>query len=84
MNKVLTFLENRELNAATNYPYWFYQATDGKDYHALSDLATGTVDVVDTGRLFVALNNLRNFNSSLAQRIDNIVLYGIKDLTIRL
>jgi hypothetical protein len=81
LNKVLTFLENRELNAATNYPYWFYQATDGKDYHALSDLATGTVDVVDTGRLFVALNNLRNFNSSLEQRIDNIVLYGRSNYT---
>ena len=37
---------------------------------------TETVDVVDTGRLFVALNNLRNFNSTLAQRINNIVLYG--------
>ena len=35
-----------------------------------------TVDVVDTGRLFVALNNLINFNSSLQQRIDNIVLNG--------
>jgi len=75
LNKVLTFLENRELNATTNYPYWFYQATDGQDYHADSDKATG-VDVVDTGRLFVALNNLRVFNSSLASRINNIVLYG--------
>ena len=73
LNKVLTFLENRELNATTNYPYWFYQATDGKDYHALSDLATGTVDVVDTGRLFVALNNLRNYDANLTSRINNIV-----------
>ena len=34
---------------------------------------TETVDTVDTGRLFVALNNLINFNSSLTPRIDNIV-----------
>jgi len=34
------------------------------------------VDGVDTGRLFVALNNLINFNSSLQQRIDNIVYNG--------
>ena len=27
--------------------------------------STETVDVIDTGRLFVALNNLINFNSSL-------------------
>jgi hypothetical protein len=75
LDKVLTWLETRELNNAS-YPYWFYQATDGEDYHADSDKATAPVDVVDTGRLFVALNNLRVFNSSLASRINNIVLYG--------
>ena len=36
--------------------------------------STETVDIIDTGRLFVALNNLINYNSSLAQTIDNIVL----------
>ena len=76
IDKVLTFLETRELNSSTNYPYWFYQTDDGKDYHEESDFATGPVDVVDTGRLFVALANLRAFNSSLAPRINNIVLYG--------
>lgn len=70
---VVHWLETRELNATTGYPYWFYQASDGKDYHANSDRATDTVDVVDTGRLFVALNNLRDFNSSLAPRINNFV-----------
>jgi hypothetical protein len=79
LNKVLTFLETRELNATTGYPYWFYYAKTGLDDHALSDLATATVDVVDTGRLFVALNNLRVFNSSLASRINNIVLNGTEN-----
>jgi hypothetical protein len=75
LDNVLTFLETRDLNNAS-YPYWFYDATTGLDYHALSDLSTDTVDVVDTGRLFVALNNLRNFNNTLMTRINNITLYG--------
>jgi hypothetical protein len=74
INKVLTFLETRELNSTTNYPFWFYQASDGKDYHTSSDLATGIVDAVDTARLFVALNNLKSFNSSLTGRINSIVV----------
>ena len=73
IDKVLTFLETRELNSTTNYPYWFYQASDGKDYHASSDLATGIVDPVDTARLFVALNNLKTFYPNLATRINNFV-----------
>ena len=76
MEKVVSFLETRELNATTGYPYWFYDATTGLDDHVHSDVAGGAVDVVDTGRLFVALNNLKAFNTSLAQRIDNIVLNG--------
>jgi hypothetical protein len=75
LEKVVSFLETRDLNAA-GYPFWFYDATTRKDYNAISDLAAGSVDTVDTGRLFVALNNLRNFNSSLAQRINNIVYNG--------
>jgi hypothetical protein len=76
LEKVLTFLETRELNTTTQYPFWFYDATTGKNYHPLSDIATGTVDGVDTGRLFVALNNLRSFNTSLVPRINNVVLTG--------
>ena len=72
MDKVLTFLETRELNNAS-YPYWFYHAPDGKDYHEASDKATSPVDVVDTGRLFVALNNLRTVNSSWISRVNNFV-----------
>ncbi len=65
LEKVVQFLETRELNNAS-YPYWFYQSSDGKDYHDRSDSATSPVDIVDTGRLLVALNNLRTFNTSLA------------------
>jgi hypothetical protein len=61
------------LNATTGYPFWYYDATNGQDYHALSDEATSNVDIPDTGRLFVALNNLRIYNSSLASSIDYIV-----------
>ena len=73
LNKVLNYLENRQLNETTNYPFWFYDATDGKNYHALSDNAAGSVDVVDTGRLFVALNNLKEYNPAWNQRIDAFV-----------
>jgi len=73
LDKVINFLETRPLNATTGYPFWYYDATSGQDYHALSDEATSPVDAVDTGRLFVALNNLRNYNNSLAPSIDYIV-----------
>jgi hypothetical protein len=78
LDKVLSFLETRELNSTTGYPYWFYDATTGKDYHKLSDAARDAVDAVDTGRLFVALNNLKVYNSIWAQRIDDFVnnVYG--------
>ena len=74
IEKVLAFLETCPINTTTNYPFWFYDATTGTDYSSLSDKATQTVDVVDMGRLFVALNNLRIYNSSLTQQIDNYVL----------
>ena len=38
-----------------------------------SDQSTINVDAVDTGRLFVALNNLKTFNSNLTSRIDSFV-----------
>ena len=72
LETVVSFLENRELNSY-GYPYWFYQASDGKSYRANSDFATTPVDGADTGRLFVALNNLKAYNSSLALRVNNIV-----------
>jgi hypothetical protein len=72
IEKVLTFIETRELNNAS-YPFWFYQSSDGQNYHAASDLSTNNVDSADTGRLLVALNNLKSFNFSLASRINNFV-----------
>jgi hypothetical protein len=76
LEKIVNWLETRELNATTHYPYWFYQSSNGSDYHEMSDLSTAIVDGADIGRLLVALNNLRIFNASLAPRINNIVLYG--------
>ncbi len=75
INRVLTFLENRPLNTTTpNYwPFWFYDATNGKGYQENSTYASNSVDVVDTGKLLVALNNLSTYNSNLTTRIDNLV-----------
>lgn len=79
IDKVLTFLETRELQNSTYYPYWFYDARTAK-MDPVSSSGVTSIDLVDTGRLFVALNNLRNFtpltdyNSTLTQRINNIVL----------
>jgi hypothetical protein len=73
LEKVMSFLENRPLNATTGFPFWYYEASTGQDYHPLSDKAKGVVDGADTGRLFLALSNLRTYNSSLAPMIDNIV-----------
>ena len=70
INYVLTFLETRDLNAY-GYPYQFYDAVTKKENTLIS--STETADMIDTGRLFVALDNLKTFNSSLAPRINNIV-----------
>lgn len=78
LDKILSYLENRPINETTHYPFWFYDSTNGKDYKSLSDKATEPVDIVDTGRLFVALNNLKMYNPSWTQRIDNFV-YNIYD-----
>ncbi len=82
MDKVLSFLENREINSTTNYPYWFYQATDGKNWRQNSDKATVPVDSVDTGRLFVALNNLRVYAPNLAARVNNFVFNGRSNYSV--
>jgi hypothetical protein len=76
LEKVVTFLENRELNATTTYPYWFYQG-NGANYAPESDKATEPVNVADTGRLLVALNNTRTYaaknDPTLVTRINNVV-----------
>ena len=73
LDKVLTFLENRPLNTTTNYPFWFYDAENGTGYQTTTIYASNGLDVVDTGRLFVALNNLKAYNTSWTQRVDNFV-----------
>ncbi len=76
LEKVVTFLENRELNATTHYPYWFYQG-NGANYQQESDKATDLVNVCDTGRLFVALDNTRTYaaknDPTLVTRINNVI-----------
>jgi hypothetical protein len=73
IDKILTFLENRELNATTHYPYWFYKS-DGTNYREQSDRANVKVDIADTGRLLLALDNIKSYNASLfSTRIDNFV-----------
>jgi hypothetical protein len=79
-NAVLNFLETRPLNAY-NYPFQFYDATTGDTYYLPSDDSANIVDVVDLGRLFVALNNLRNFNNAFAPRINRFVLNGRSNYT---
>jgi hypothetical protein len=81
INMVLTFLENRPLNATTNWPFWFYNATDGQGFLENSTYASNSVDIVDTGKLFVALHNLTVYNSSLIQPIDSMVLSGRSNYT---
>ena len=79
-NAVLNFLETRPLNAY-NYPFQFYDATTGDTYYLPSDDSANIVDVIDLGRLFVALNNLRNFNNAFAPRINRFVLNGRSNYT---
>jgi hypothetical protein len=72
INKVLTWLETRELNNGS-YPYWFYQAYDGAVWHQNSDTVPADhIDLADTGRLLVALNNLREY-SQFTNRVNNLV-----------
>lgn len=72
LEKVITFLETRELVNGT-IPYWFY-CSDGKGYTYGS-----SVDLIDTGTLLAALSNLKPFDSSFTSRIDNIVYNGLQN-----
>jgi len=78
-SKVLTFLENRPLNEY-GYPFQFYDATTGNEYFP-PNASTRIVDMYDTGKLFVALNNLRTFNNTFTPRINSIVLNGRSNYT---
>jgi hypothetical protein len=74
LETAVSFLENRPINETTGYPYWFYRSYDGKDHELISNLTNSPYNVIDTGRLLVALNNLRAFNSTLAPRINAFVI----------
>ena len=80
LEKITNFLETRPLNESTNFPFWFYDATNGQDYRQLSDKAATPVDGADTGRLLLALNNLKNFQPNLTSRI-NYIVYNRTDYT---
>jgi hypothetical protein len=66
LDKILTFLETRELNN-DGLPFWWYEAGTGHKS------GNGSPDVVDTGKLLVALHNLKLYKSGLADRVDHIV-----------
>jgi hypothetical protein len=74
LNTVLTFLETRQLNNYS-YPYQFYNAINGQP--DLSDSCNETVDICDTGKLLVALENTLIYsqenNLNLTKRIDDFV-----------
>ncbi len=66
INKVLTFLENRPLHP-NGTTYVWYSALNYQNMDNLMQVAT------DTGKLLIALKNLKAFNPELNNRIDNIV-----------
>lgn len=67
LEKVMHFLETREINNITKVPFWFYNS-DGTGYKTQDN-----IDAIDTGTLFVALHNLKIYEPSLASRINNFV-----------
>ncbi len=77
LEKVVAFLENRELNSTTKAPYWFYSS------NGTGSTSKAGFDIADTGALFVALNNLKSFNSSLASRIDDFVYNNVHGVSNR-
>jgi len=66
LEKILTFLETRELTA-DGLPFWWYESRTG---HRSGE---GSPDVTDTGKLLVALQNLRLHRPDLEERINHIV-----------
>jgi len=66
LNKILDFLETRELNK-DNLPYWAYSAENGKpDTSRISNPS-------DAGRLLLSLYKLKISKPELASRIEKIV-----------
>lgn len=65
-DKLLTFLENRELTSS-GLPYVWYDSATGKRN------GDGQGNPCDSGKLLVALQNLRVYRPELANRINNVV-----------
>jgi hypothetical protein len=77
IEKILGFLENRELNDDPNYqvPYLVYDAYNGSPgWKTDPNIAKKTTNPSDAGRLLIALKKLKEYKPNLANRIDNIVL----------
>ena len=66
IDKILEFLENRELTD-DGVPFSWYQSRTGERYGDSSH------NVADTGKLLSALQNLRLFKPELAERINRVV-----------
>ena len=66
LEKILTFLETRELTA-DGLPFWWYESRTG---HRSGE---GSPDVTDTGKLLVALQNLKLCRPDLEERINHVV-----------
>jgi len=71
VDKVLTFLENRKLTDNA-LPFWWYQAENGNPFEEIHP-PDYYCNVADSGRLLVALNNLKIYNNSYATRIANVI-----------
>jgi hypothetical protein len=66
LEKLLTFLEGRELTV-DGLPCWWYESRTGRRW------GEGSPDVADTGKLLLALQNLRLYRPDLAGRINYVV-----------
>ncbi len=66
IEKVLTFLENREISP-DGLPYWWYNSDTGLHW------GDGAGEVYDAGKLLAALGNLKLFRPDLAGRINHLV-----------
>ena len=70
LNKVLNYLQNRQLRADNGLPYWAYDSTTGLPATNQPRLVT---DVADTGRLLVALYVVETRRPDLAPSVTAIL-----------
>ncbi len=74
LEKVVSWLETRELINGTT-PYQFYKSDGTPD----PESAKSGIDIMDTGTLLAALGNVKDFDSSFSNRINNIVYNGLQN-----